>query len=91
MKGGSDIQIAVVRGQRKDILTTNVYFAVTGSTAAKVEKTTADEYTHKTLEVDLSQISTGDVDFSTGVGVIFYAKDNTEQTHYIKNVTLIEL
>ena len=91
VKGGTDIQIAVVRGQRKDILTTNVFFAVGGSTAAKVERTTADEYTHKTLEVDLSQISTGDVDFSTGVGVIFYAKDNTEQTHYIKNVTLIEL
>ena len=67
-----------------------MFFAVAGNTAAKVEKTEAD-YTTKTLEVDLSKISTGNVDFSTGIGVIFYAKDNTEQTHYIKNVSLIEI
>lgn len=91
VKGGTDIQVAVMRGQEKDIFTSNAYFAVAGATAAKVEKTEAD-YTKKTLAVDFSQISTGDVDFSTGIGVIFFAKDNPEQTtHYIKNVSLIEV
>lgn len=90
VKGGTDIQVAVMRGQETGTFTSNAYFAVAGNTAAKVEKTEAD-YTTKTLEVDLSKISTGNVDFSTGIGVIFYAKDNTEQTHYIKNVSLIEV
>ena len=80
-----------MRGQEKDIFTSNAYFAVAGNTAAKVEQTKAD-YTTKTLEVDFSQISAGNVDFSTGIGVIFFAKDNPEQTtHYIKNVSLIEV
>lgn len=91
VKGGTDIQVAVMRGQEKDIFTSNAFFAVAGNTAAKVEQTKAD-YTTKTLEVDFSQISTGDVDFSTGIGVIFFAKENTaDQTHYIKNVSLIEV
>lgn len=90
VKGGTDIQVAVMRGQETGTFTSNAYFAVAGNTAAKVEKTEAD-YTTKTLEVDLSKISTGDVDFSTGIGVIFFAKDNAEQTHYIKNVSLIEV
>lgn len=90
VKGGTDIQVAVMRGQETGTFTSNAFFAVAGNTAAKVEKTEAD-YTTKTLEVDLSKISTGNVDFSTGIGVIFYAKDNTEQTHYIKNVSLIEI
>ena len=79
-----------MRGQETGTFTSNAYFAVAGNTAAKVEKTEAD-YTTKTLEVDLSKISTGNVDFSTGIGVIFFAKDNAEQTHYIKNVSLIEI
>lgn len=90
VKGGTDIQVAVMRGQETGTFTSNAYFAVAGNTAAKVEKTEAD-YTTKTLEVDLSKVSTGDVDFSTGIGVIFYAKDNAAQTHYIKNVSLIEI
>lgn len=90
VKGGTDIQVAVMRGQETGTFTSNAFFAVAGNTAAKVEKTVAD-YTTKTLEVDLSKISTGNVDFSTGIGVIFYAKDDTEQTHYIKNVSLIEV
>lgn len=90
VKGGTDIQVAVMRGQETGTFTSNAYFAVAGNTAAKVEKTEAD-YTTKTLEVDLSKISTGNVDFSTGIGVIFFAKDNAEQTHYIKNVSLIEV
>lgn len=90
VKGGTDIQVAVMRGQEKDIFTSNAYFAVAGATKAKVEKTETD-YTTKTLEVDLSTISAGDVDFSTGIGVIFFAKDNAEQTHYIKDVSLIEI
>lgn len=90
VKGGTDIQVAVMRGQETGTFTSNAYFAVAGNTAAKVEKTEAD-YTTKTLEVDLSKISTGNVDFSTGIGVIFYAKDNAAQTHYIKNVSLIEV
>lgn len=91
VKGGTDIQVAVMRGQETGTFTSNAYFAVAGNTAAKVEKTEAD-YTTKTLEVDLSKISTGNVDFSTGIGVIFYAKENTAgQTHYIKNVSLIEV
>ena len=91
VKGGTDIQVAVMRGQETGTFTSNAYFAVAGNTAAKVEKTEAD-YTTKTLEVDLSKISTGDVDFSTGIGVIFNAKENTAgQTHYIKNVSLIEV
>lgn len=90
VKGGTDIQVAVMRGQETGTFTSNAYFAVAGNTAAKVEKTVAD-YTTKTLEVDLSKVSTGDVDFSTGIGVIFYAKDNAAQTHYIKNVSLIEI
>ncbi len=91
VKGGTDIQVAVMRGQEKDIFTSNAYFAVAGNTAAKVEQTKAD-YTTKTLEVDFSQISAGNVDFSTGIGVIFFAKENTaDQTHYIKNVSLIEI
>lgn len=89
VKGGTDIQVAVMRGQ-EGTFTSNAYFAVAGAAAAKVEKTEAD-YTTKTLEVDLSKISTGNVDFSTGIGVIFFAKDATEQTHYIKNVSLIEI
>lgn len=90
VKGGTDIQVAVMRGQEKDIFTSNAFFAVAGILEKKVEKTEAD-YTTKTLEVDLSKISTGNVDFSTGIGVIFFAKENTEQTHYIKNVSLIEV
>lgn len=90
VKGGTDIQVAVMRGQETGTFTSNAFFAVAGNTAAKVEKTEA-EYTTKTLVVDLSKISTGDVDFSTGIGVIFNAKDATEQTHYIKNVSLIEI
>lgn len=90
VKGGTDIQVAVMRGQETGTFTSNAYFAVAGNTTAKVEKTETD-YTTKTLEVDLSKISTGNVDFSTGVGVIFFAKDNAEQTHYIKNVSLIEI
>lgn len=90
VKGGTDIQVAVMRGQETGTFTSNAFFAVAGNTAAKVEKTEAD-YTTKTLEVDFNQISQGNVDFSTGIGVIFYAKDNTEQTHYIKNVSLIEV
>ena len=80
-----------MRGQETGTFTSNAYFAVAGNTAAKVEKTEAD-YTTKTLEVDFSQISAGNVDFSTGIGVIFFAKENTaDQTHYIKNVSLIEV
>lgn len=91
VKGGTDIQVAVMRGQEKDIFTSNAFFAVAGILEKKVEKTEAD-YTTKTLVVDFSQISQGDVDFSTGIGVIFNAKDNTAgQTHYIKNVSLIEV
>lgn len=90
VKGGTDIQVAVMRGQETGTFTSNAFFAVADNTAAKVEKTEA-EYTTKTLEVDLSKISTGNVDFSTGIGVIFHAKDNAEQTHYIKNVSLIEV
>lgn len=91
VKGGTDIQVGVMRGQVKDTFTSNAYFAVADATAAKVEKTEAN-YTTKTLAVDFSKISTGDVDFSTGIGVIFYAKENsTGQTHYIKNVSLIEV
>lgn len=91
VKGGTDIQVAVMRGQETDTFTSNAFFAVAGNTAAKVEKTEAD-YITKTLEVDLSKISTGNVDFSTGIGVIFCAKENTAgQTHYIKNVSLIEI
>lgn len=91
VKGGKDIQIAVMRGQRAEILTSNVYFAVNDVTNPKVEATPADEYAHKSLTVDFSKVTSGnDVDFSTGVTVVFFAKDNTEQTHYIKNVTLIE-
>lgn len=90
VKGGTDIQIAVMRGQRAGVLNTNVYFAVNNATSAKVESTQAD-YTHKSLTVDFSKISTGDVDFSTGVTVSFYAKENAQQTHYIKNVTLTEI
>lgn len=91
VKGGTDIQVAVMRGQETGTFTSNAFFAVADNTAAKVEKTEA-EYTTKTLEVDLSKISTGNVDFSTGIGVIFYAKENTaDQTHYIKNVSLIEV
>lgn len=91
VKGGTDIQVAVMRGQETGTFTSNAFFAVAGNTAAKVEKTVAD-YTTKTLEVDFSQISAGNVDFSTGIGVIFFAKENTaDQTHYIKNVSLIEV
>lgn len=90
VKGGTDIQVGVLRAQPHELGSTNVFFAVAGNTAAKVEKTEA-EYTTKTLEVDLSKISTGNVDFSTGIGVIFHAKDNAKQTHYIKNVSLIEI
>lgn len=90
VKGGTDIQVGVLRAQPHELGSTNVFFAVAGNTAAKVEKTEAD-YTTKTLEVDFSQISAGNVDFSTGIGVIFFAKDNAEQTHYIKNVSLIEV
>lgn len=90
VKGGTDIQVGVLRAQPHELGSTNVFFAVASNTAAKVEKTEAN-YTTKTLEVDLSKISTGNVDFSTGIGVIFHAKDNTEQTHYIKNVSLIEI
>lgn len=90
VKGGTDIQVGVMRGQETGTFTSNAFFAVASNTAAKVEKTEAD-YTTKTLEVDLSKISTGNVDFSTGIGVIFHAKDNAEQTHYIKNVSLIEV
>ena len=91
VKGGTDIQVGVMRGQETGTFTSNAYFAVAGNTAAKVEKTETD-YTTKTLEVDFSQISAGNVDFSTGIGVIFFAKENTaDQTHYIKNVSLIEV
>lgn len=91
VKGGTDIQVAVMRGQETGTFTSNAFFAVAGNTAAKVEKTETD-YTTKTLEVDLSTMSDGDADFSTGIGVIFYAKENTAgQTHYIKNVSLIEI
>ncbi len=91
VKGGTDIQVAVMRGQETGTFTSNAFFAVAGNTAAKVEKTGTD-YTTKTLEVDLSTMSDGDADFSTGIGVIFYAKENTAgQTHYIKNVSLIEV
>lgn len=91
VKGGTDIQVAVMRGQETGTFTSNAFFAVAGILEKKVEKTEAD-YTTKTLVVDFSQISQGDVDFSTGIGVIFNAKDNTAgQTHYIKNVSLIEV
>lgn len=91
VKGGTDIQVAVMRGQETGTFTSNAFFEVAGVLEKKVEKTEAD-YTTKTLVVDLSKISTGDVDFSTGIGVIFNAKENTAgQTHYIKNVSLIEI
>lgn len=91
VKGGTDIQVAVMRGQETGTFTSNAFFEVAGVLEKKVEKTEAD-YTTKTLVVDLSKISTGDVDFSTGIGVIFNAKENTAgKTHYIKNVSLIEI
>lgn len=91
VKGGTDFQVAVMRGQRKDVLTKNIYFSVAGATIAKVEKSEA-EYTTKTLEVDLSTISEGEVDFSTGVAVVFFAKDPVNgQIHYFKNVSFKEL
>lgn len=89
VKGGTDIEIDVMRGQTNDFKS-NVYFSVGGTLNHKYESTPADEYTRKSLVVDFSQISEGEVDFSTGVTVAFCAKTNTEQTHYIKNVTLIE-
>lgn len=91
VKGGTDFQVAVMRGQTKDILTDNVYFSVAGATKAKTEKSEA-EYTTKTLEVDLSLVSPGEVDFSTGVAVLFFASGNTaDQKHYFRNVSFKEL
>lgn len=91
VKGGTDIQVAVMRGQTKDVFTGNAYFNVGGATTSgKVEKTEA-EYTRKSLLVDMSQISTGAVDFSTGIAVVFYAKDaKSDQTHCFRNVSLVE-
>lgn len=87
VKGGTDIAVSVMRGQTKDILTTNVNYPVAGNsgTSGKAE-TTTDAYTSKSLEIDLSS-----ADFSTGIAVLFFANNNTaNQTHYIKNVSLIE-
>lgn len=92
VKGGTDIQVIVMRNQQTGLVSGNQYFAVAGATAAKNESTQAD-YTHKTLEVDLSRIAEGyEVGFNTGVGVIFCAKTNDAgQTHCFKNVTLKEI
>jgi len=87
VKGGTDIAVSVMRGQTKDVLTTNVNYPVEGNsgTSGKAE-TTTDAYTSKSLEIDLSS-----ADFSTGIAVLFFANNNTaNQTHYIKNVSLIE-
>lgn len=90
VKGGTDIQVAVMRGQIAGMNPANQYYAVAGTTAAKTEKTTND-YETKNLEIDLSTNSTADGNFSTGISVAFFAKDATaNQTHYIKNVSLIE-
>lgn len=91
VKGGTDIQVAVIRNQGNGV-TGNQWFSIGGTTGQKVEKTT-EEYTHKTLIVDLSQIAAGyDIDFSTGVGIILNAKDNTPgQVHYFRNVSMKEI
>lgn len=90
VKGGTDFQVAVMRGQTKDV-TGNIFFSVAGETKAKVEKSGAD-YTTKTLEVDLSTMVGGEADFSTGINIVFYAKDSTaDQTHYFRNVSFKEL
>lgn len=88
VKGGTDIAVSVMRGQTKEILTNNVNYTVAGASTSsgKAESTSADNYTTKSLEVDLSS-----ADFSTGIAVLFFANNNTAgQTHYIKNVSLIE-
>lgn len=91
VKGGTDIQVAVMRGQTKDVFTGNAFFNVAGAkTSGKIEKTET-EYTRKSLEVDLSMVSNGAVDFSTGLTVVFNAKDaKTDQIHCIRNVTMAE-
>lgn len=97
VRGGSNIQVRVMRGQTAGILTENIDFSVAGQFSGKTEATT-DIYTTKKIEVDLSLAKNKDggtvePDFSTGISVLFFAATNTEQTqtHYIKNVSLIEV
>ena len=91
VKGGTPMNVRVMRGQQAGF-TANADFSVNGASSGSGVTTTSD-YELKTLEVDLSKLANpaGDADFSTGIGVLFFAASNAEQTHYIKNVSLIEI
>lgn len=93
VKGGTGLNVRVQRGQETGNFTGNADFAVNGVTSGAGVSTSADDYQTKTLTVDLSQIATpaGESDFSTGIAVVFFAATKAEQTHYIKNVSLIEV
>ena len=96
---GNDIIVRVMRGQTKDVFTSNAYFCTgtNGFTGQALTAKTTDAYESKVVNIDLSKITNATTaataaDLATGITISFSTKTVTDaETYYIKDVKLVEV
>lgn len=96
---GKDIIVRVMRGQTKDVFTSNAYFCTgtNGFTGQALTAKTTDAYESKVVNIDLSKITNASTaataaDLATGITISFSTKTVTDaETYYIKDVKLVEV
>lgn len=96
---GKDIIVRVMRGQTKDVFTSNAYFCTgtNGFTGQALAAKTTDAYESKVVNIDLSKITNATTaataaDLATGITISFSTKTVTDaETYYIKDVKLVEV
>lgn len=96
---GKDIIVRVMRGQTKDVFTSNAYFCTgtNGFTGQALTAKTTDAYESKVVNIDLSKITNATTaataaDLATGITISFSTKTVTDaETYYIKDVKLVEV
>lgn len=96
---GKDIIVRVMRGQTKDVFTSNAYFCTgtNGFTGQALTAKTTDAYESKVVDIDLSKITNATTaataaDLATGITISFSTKTVTDaETYYIKDVKLVEV
>ena len=89
-----------MRGQTKDVFTSNAYFC-TGTNGftgqALATKNATENYESKVVNIDLSKITNATTaatvaDLATGITISFSTKTVTDaETYYIKDVKLVEV
>lgn len=96
---GKDIIVRVMRGQTKDVFTSNAYFCTgtNGFSGQALTAKTTDAYESKVVDIDLSKITNATTaataaDLATGITISFSTKTASDaETYYIKDVKLVEV